>query len=323
MYKIVTKIVFISIVLILILLLVFRNRLPFGKGNSSFATEPDREITRIEFSGHGGGLSLEKKSEKWIINEKYEARKSGILFILRILREMEIKSPVSETLFKSEISDKRIEPIKVKVYEHRKLLKSFLVYKTSSNTYGNIMKIREMSKPFIVSVPGYDGDIGSAFTLNELFWQPYTVFNLLPSEIRSVNFENTADTSASFIITGKNHHFALSAPERELAGWDSTLVIRYLSYFAWIPFENWALELSGEEKKVIESQHPLYKISVTTSTGKLLTLTLWEKMKEDQGTMTKDSDRLLGRTQESNEFFVIRYFDIDPLLKRRSYFFPE
>ena len=89
---------------------------------------------------------------------------------------------------KSEISDKGIEPVKVKVYEKRKLIKSFLVYKTPSNSYGNIMKIREGSKPFIVYVPGYEGDIGSAFTLNELFWQPYTVFNLLPSEIAISKF---------------------------------------------------------------------------------------------------------------------------------------
>jgi len=45
-----------------------------------------------------------------------------------------------------------------------------------------MMKIKGGSKPFIVCVPGYEGDIGSGFSLNELFWQPYAVFNLLPSE---------------------------------------------------------------------------------------------------------------------------------------------
>ena len=156
----------------------------------------------------------------------------------------------------------------MKVYEDRKLIKSFLVYKTSSNSYGNIMKIRERSKPFIVYVPGYEGDIGSAFTLNELFWQPYTVFNLLPSEIESVKFENIADTSSSFSIINRNHHFALSDLNRELTGWDSTLVTRYLSYFTWIPFETWALDMRDEEKKMVESQQPLYRITVTTPSGK-------------------------------------------------------
>jgi hypothetical protein len=323
MYKLGFRGALLAIAVLLFIFLLFRNRLPFGEGNSSFACEPGKEISRIEFSGHGGKLSLNKNGENWIINEKTEARKSGILFILRILREIEIKSPVSAELFKTEITDKGVEPVKIKVYAKRKLIKSFLVYKTPSNRYGNIMKIREGAKPFIVCVPGYDGDIGSAFTLNELFWQPYTVFNLLPSEIESVSFENLSDSASSFSITAKNNHFTLSGMNRELTGWDSTLVSRYLSYFAWIPFEKWALEMGENEKKMVESQQPLFRITVTTSAGKKSLLTLWEKLNDDHGSMVKDSDRLLGRTQTSDEFFVMRYFDIDPLLKKRAYFFPE
>jgi hypothetical protein len=181
----------------------------------------------------------------------------------------------------------------------------------------------ERAKPFIVYVPGYDGDIGSAFTLSELFWKPYTVFNLLPSEIDSVKLENLADTSSSFLIISGNHHLALSDLNSELSGFDSTLVARYLSYFAWIPFEKWAPEMGDEAKKMVESQQPLYRITVTTPSGKKIILTLWEKMMEGKGDKTKDSDRLFGRTQAGDDFFIMRYFDIDPLLKKRSYFFPE
>jgi hypothetical protein len=323
MYKIVFRGLLIALALILILLLVFRNRLPFGGKNSSFGSDPQKEITRIELSESGKKLSLEKKGENWIINGKTEARKSGILFIIRILREMEIKSPVSSDLFRSEITDKGIDPVKIRVFNERKLIKSFLVYKTRSNGYGNIMKIRERSKPFIVCVPGFDGDIGSAFTLNELFWQPYTVFNFLPSEIESVNLENLVDPSASFVITAQNHHYTISSGGIEISGWDSALVTRYLSYFAWIPFEKWALDMSDQEKNIVGSRQPLYRITISTPAGKKLILTLWEKIKVEEGTVTTDSDRLLGRTQASDEFFIMRFFDIDPLLKKKSYFFPE
>lgn len=323
MYKIVVRVLLIALAITIILLLVFRNRLPYGGRNSSFGSDPQKEITRIEFSESGKKLSLEKKGESWVINGRGEARKSGIMFIIRVLREMEIKSPVSSDLFRAEITDKGIDPVKIRVFGERKLLKSFIVYKTSSNRYGNIMKIRERSKPFIVCVPGYESDIGSAFTLNELFWQPYTVFNLLPSEIESVNLENNVDPSASFKITAQNHHFVLTSGGLEISGWDSTLVTRYLSYFAWIPFEKWAPEMSVEEKKLVGASQPLYRITVTTSAGKMLILTLWEKVLQEEGSVTKDSDRLLGRTQASDEFFVMRYFDIDPLLKKKSYFFPE
>jgi hypothetical protein len=323
MYKLIIRGLFLSIALILVLVLLFRNRLPFGKGNSSFAVEPAKEITRIEFSEKGAKLVLEQKGDKWLINGRSEARKNGVLFMMRVLREVKIKSPVSPELFKSEITDRGIEPVKIRVFKDRKLIRSLLVYKTSSNSYGNIMKIRERSKPFIVYIPGYDGDIGSVFTLDELFWEPYTVFNLLPSEIASVSFENLSDTSSSFTINCRNNVITLLSGSKPVTGWDSALVKRYLSYFAWIPFEKWELGMKEEEKRRIESQAPLYRITVNTSNGRKMVLSLWEKMKEEGGSVTGDSDRLLGKTQSDNEFFVMRYFDIDPLLKKRSYFFPE
>lgn len=318
--KVLVRSVFFIIVIGLILLILFRPKLPFGKNNSSFASEPREEITKIEFSEGGKRLNLEKKGENWLINGKSEVRKSGILFILRILKEIKIKSPISADLFGSEIIEKNVIPVKVKVYEKKRLLKSFLVYKTASNVFGNIMKIKESSKPFIVYVPGYEGDIGSGFTLNELFWQPYTVFNLLPSEISSVNLENFSDTASSFSIINRNHHYFLSGNASKMTGWDSSRVFRYISYFAWVPFESWALNIGETEKKSIEAKQPLYRISVDNITGKRSVLTLWGMLK---GTKEIDSDRLFGKTDEKDELFIIRYFDIDPLIKKRSYFFMQ
>lgn len=307
----------------LILLVLLKGRSPFGKDNSSFATDPKDEITRIEFSDGQKRLTLSKEDNQWLLNGKDETRKSGIVFILRVLTEIKIKSPVSDQLFNDDIIAENISPVKVKVYRKRKLLKSFLVYKTSSNLYGNIMKMRERSKPFIVYVPGYDLDIGSAFSLNELYWQPYTVFNLLPSEINSVELENNTDTTASFSISVKNHHYQLSDDSGDLSGWDSTLVTRYLSYFIRIPLESWVLNMSDAEKKSIESGKPLYRITVCSLSGDTTRLTLWEKMTGTGPDASKDSDRLYGKTQTIDELFIMRYFDIDPLLKKKSYFFPE
>ncbi len=323
MNKILIRSLFLFIVIGLVLMILLITRSPFGKTNSSFASEPKEEITRIEFTGEGRKLFLVKKGESWLINGKSEARKSGVLFILRILKEIKIKSSVSTELFAGEITGKNVGPIKVKVYEKSRLLKTFLVYKTRSNIYGNIMKIKESSKPFIVYVPGYEGDIGSGFMLNELFWQPYTVFNLLPSEIASVSLENLSDTKSSFTILNRDNHYLLSGAAGNLTGWDSSLVVRYISYFAWVPFESWALEIGEAEKKSIEAQQPLYRITINTTTGRKRVLTLWGMMTVKSGAKGIDSDRLLGKTEEKDEFFIMRYFDIDPLIKKISYFFPQ
>jgi hypothetical protein len=323
MNRIIVRIGLLSVAIALILFIILKNRSPFGKSNSSFLSEPDQQITKIEFSEGSRKLYLEKDKDTWLINGKTEARKSGVLFILRVLQEIRIKSPVSSELFKSEITDKGILPVRVKVFEKRKLLRSFLVYKTQSNIYGNIMKVNISSKPFIVSAPGYEGDIGSGFTLNELFWQTYTIFNLMPSEIALVRLENMSDTASSFSIVNNNHHYILSDMSQELIGWDSAMVTRYLSYFARIPFESWALDLSEDQVKNIESQRPLYKLTVETVRQKKIILTMWERTKDENGVKSVDTDRMFGKTQERNEIFIIRYFDIDPLLKKLSYFYRE
>jgi len=309
------------VILTLLLLLLFRNRSPFGKNNTSFASEPKKEITKIQFLQGKERLTLEKAGDEWILNGRAEARKSGVLFILRVLKDIKIKSPVSYELFESEIIAKNVDPVKVMVFEKRKIIKSFYVYKTASNAYGNIMKTGAGSKPFIVYMPGFEGDIGSGFTLNELFWQPYTVFNLLPSEIASVDFENLTDTVNSFTIKNKNKIYSFSDRANNISGWDTALVTRYLSYFTRIPFESWLTELNETEKSEIKSEKPLYRITVNTISGSEIVLSLWEKTTGDSGSQQKDSDRLIGKTNNHDEFFIIRYFDIDPLLKKRSYFF--
>jgi hypothetical protein len=307
----------------ILVIILLRTRSPFGKSNSEFSSAPVNGITKIEFSQDGNNISLEKNGEKWFVNGEAEARKGGINFIIRILTEAKIKSPVSPEIFKAEITDRNIAPVVVKVYEERKLLKSFRVYKTSSNGYGNIMKIKESSKPFIVHVPGYEVNIGSAFTLKEQYWHPYTIFNLLPSEISSVRFENLQDTASSFSIAKKNKIYSLSGNKTELSGWDPGLIIRYISYFTFIPFESWALDLSSDEISSFQQKDPLYRITVVSAEGKTTVLSLWQKIKTEDGKQTVDTDRLLGKTRESDDFFIVRYFDIDPVLKKRSYFFAD
>ena len=323
MNKLIVRYLFIFIALGAILLFLLRGRIPFGKNNSSFAIDPDVQITGIDlFQGHKR-LSLEKSGEKWLINKKDEARKNAVLFMLRTLREIKIKSPVSAEIFDNEVIKKQIDPVMVNIYEKRKLVKSFFVYKTGSNIYGNIMKMKVSSKPFIVYIPGYEDNIGSHFIVNDLFWKPYMVINLLPSQITSVKLENLADPSSSFIISCSKTEIQLNDLKKNISGWDTLNVKRYLTYFTGIPFETWAFDLTENEKKGIESGSPLYRITVKKSNGEEIILTIWEKWNDYNNAKKKDTDRVWAKTNSKDEIFIMRYFDLDPILKKRSYFLNE
>lgn len=308
---------------LILFLYLLKERSPFGSRNTSFAVSPKNEITAIEFSDGTRKLYLEKNGDDWIVNKSYETRKSSILFILKILTEMEIKSPVTSELFKNEIIEKEVKPVRVKVSEKGRTLRTFLIYKTPSNIYGNIMKMREGSKPYIVNVPGSEIDIGAAFTMNELFWQPYTIFNLLPSEISSVTLISSADSSASFKILKRDHRLHLLSLSEELTGWDTSRVTRYISYFTHVPFESWAFDLSAAEKNDILKEKPLYTIILELEQSESVVVTLWERSIDEDDIMKTDTDRLWGNKNQNEELFVVRYVDIDPLLKKLTYFFPQ
>jgi len=317
MNKIVLRNTVISVMLIVLLFFVvmLSNRSPYGKNQSSFAAVPKKEITRIELIENENRLILVRKDGNWLVNGEYEARRSAVLFILRILQEMRIKSPVSSGMFSEQIAGKGITPVKVRVYEESRVLKSFLVYKTGSNIYGNIMKMSERSRPFIVYVPGFEEEIGSFFIADRLFWQPFTLFNLLPSEISSVKVENPHDTASSFKINRKDDRYLLSGDE----GWDPSAVRRYISYFTYVPFETWAADLSDDMKERIMAGDPFSIITVVRSAGEEIVLKMWQRT--DDGSGARDSDRLWGKLNTGDELFIVRYFDIDPLLKKRSYFY--
>ncbi len=321
--KIVLKNILLSALLLLLLVTLFiiRNRSPFGKNQSSFSTGPGRKITRIELLQDTNKVVLELNGNDWKVNGDHEASNITISSILNVLEEMKIKSPVSPDIFGKEVTGKGIMPVKVRVFENSRLLKSFYVFRTGANIYGNIMKLRPKAKPFIVCIPGFESDIGSIFNPDELYWQPYLVFNLLPSEISSVSLENFRDPKSSFKITNSAGKPELSDPDASQGRWDSLRIRRYLSYFTLVPFESWAPDLSESEELRIKAVPPLYRITVMKADGNEISLTLWGKLLDDG--VTSDSDRLWAKTGERDRLFIIRYFDIDPLLKKKSYFFKE
>ena len=306
---------------IIVILLYGIRRSPFGRDNTSFAVKEGTDITGIDLIQGEKKVILRKEDNEWRLNSTLEVRKSAVQFITRTLREMRIKSPVSAEMFRSEIADKKIEPVRVNVYERRRVVRSFYVYKTGANIYGNIMKIRPSSGPFIVYLPGYEDNIGSHFVVNELFWQTFDVFRLLPSQIESVELRNFIDRESSFTVRNSGEIFSVYDSNGPVTGCDPAKVKRYISYFVNVSFESWAFDLDEEQKREILASEPLYNVVVIKADGGTIKLTVWEKWKYENGEKVKDSDRVWGETNDGKGVFVMRYFDLDPVIKKKSYFF--
>lgn len=308
-------------IVLIVLLIKTGGKGSFSNVNTAFAVPEGEEITKIEMTQEHENLTLVLRDNVWYVNNSGEARKSAVSFLIQTLKEIEIKSPVSDDLFRTEILGKNKAPVTVKVWSGKRLVKRILVYKTESNTYGNIMKLGEKKKPFIVSIPGYEGAIGSNFNMNELFWIPFNIFNLTPDEIASVEVNYSATPDESFVV----YNYSVSKPDEaervDIEGFDSAKVKRYLSYYTWVPFETWDYESGKGESDSITSGLPMATIVVTLTSGGKERLDIWERSINQGESKIVDTDRAWGKKNDGNNLFIVRYFDIDPLLRRRSYFF--
>jgi hypothetical protein len=317
------KIIAWVILALLLAVLYIGHRGSFSRRNTSFAVTDDADITLIDMRQGDRRVVLRKSKDGWLVNEAGEARGSAVSFLLQTLREIVIKSPVSEELYYSEVVETGIEPVRVRAMSGRKLLTSFLIWKTESNIYGNIAKRSQKSKPFILYIPGYEGSIGSGFTLNELFWKPYNIFSLNPGQIASVEVSYTDRPNDSFVV---HNPFADELPpgmKPGIEGYDTAMVRRYISYFLWVSFENWAFDVGVEETASIVAGEPEAEITVVLADGRSEVVTIWERRIEQEGEIVVDLDRVWGRKGDGQPLFVARYFDLDPLLRKKSYFFPS
>ncbi len=296
-----------------LLYFLFRDHIPFGKSNTEFAVSSGTVITRIDLISGRNKVILRQKGDTWTVNNDSEARKSAVFFILKALKELKIKSPVTAGVFRSEVIDRKTEPVRVVAYHNRRPVKSFYVYRTSSNLYGNIMKVKSGSKPYIVYIPGYEDNIGSFFIAQEDFWVPFTAFKILPSEIESIELQNIKEPGESFRLIRGGNRFMIEGIES-----DSAKVMRYVSYFTSVSFESWA-DPVGDGQKKVEDTEPLYRIKVKQKVSGEEVLTVWERRSQSDSLKT-DTDRVWAEKNNGKGLFVMRYFDLDPLIKKRSYF---
>jgi hypothetical protein len=79
--------------------------------------------------------------------------------------------------------------------------------------------------------------------------------------------------------------------------------------------------LSTHDKELLAANNSLYKITVISSEGTKTILSLWPAIKIENNEQFIDTDKLIGSFESSNDYFIVRYFDIDPVLKKRAYFF--
>lgn len=315
MRRLVLTTALIAAVAVLAVLLVIRTR--GGAGDSVFSTGTGSDITKVTLERPDVKVILENRKGEWVLNRSGKARMPAVMLLLATLEEMNPRSAVSADIFNRLSSGRHDEPVKVTAFAGRKRVTSFWVYHFSEPGFSSVLKRSAGAKPYLVYLPGYDFDPGMVFTTDEDYWKPFTLFEIMPSAIKEVMMKYSSDSGRSFTIVNEKGSVSLTGSD----AFDTVAVKRYLSYFVKIPFESLAEGLSREEEQTIISGTSLFSLSVITVDGERHVLTGWRRSGINDSSGEPDTDRLWGRLDDG-PLVVMRYLDIDPVLKKRSYFLP-
>ncbi len=296
----------------------------FSARHTGFAVE-SADITSIEMSRGEESITLTLDNGTWLVNGVDEARQGAVNLLLKTVGTMEIKSPVSEDHFTEHITQKGIEPVRVRIFSGRRVIRSFLVYSTGSNQYGNIMRKGKGRSAFILTVPGYQWQIASHFNMDKRFWLPLSLFSIDPLTISAVSVDYRDSPDDSFLIVSGGTEMAdtLFDHPRLLRDVERRVADRYFSYFMWVPIERYDLNLSAQEAMEIRDSSPTAVITVILRDGDVREVKLWDIYTGEGDERRRDPYRVRGVTDQRDDLFIVRYFDLDPLLRRRSYFTRE
>lgn len=316
------RLVLVSLVLLITVVLVFRVRTPFGKSNSNFAISWTDEIASIEIKEGDRTLLLNRDAGEWFVNNTFKARSSAIDFILKTIEAIEIKSPVSELLFDDLCNNSDCDPVLVTIRGKRRTI-TYFIYRSSDSSYETIMRRTLKSKPFFVSLPGYDYDPGSHFISDERFWMPYHIFNLNPDKIKSIKLgykDPVMDDISIRVDIDRVELLVKGKPETRAK---QEKLRRYISYFTFVPFETWVFDLDIKMKSELLRTEPEIEFIVVLEDDMQLIIRLWNKSILTPEGIMPDTDRLYGTLNGGSEIFVAKYFDLDPLIKTVEYFISD
>lgn len=291
----------------------------YRKREAEFRIHKPENITRMTFSRGEESLVFEKEDGRWQHAGGEELRQEALELFLRCLSDIEVKSPVNESYLESCCSDTR--PVEVSLYQKVRKVQSFQVYPTRENIYGNVLRKKADRKPFITWVPWYtEKDLSDLLCMEPSFWRPDLLFDLHPADIREVKIHRPGKTGFTLQVM-EDGDFSFKAEGGETAAVDTAAVMRYLTWFRYVPVQNWGLEQQQEEGLFYQSDSLLARLEVYTQNDSL-SVSFYPLFRDRENGAVKDMDRLAVEVRKKGYSgpACLNYFDVDPILQEAGYF---
>lgn len=267
-------------------------------------------------------ISIKKKpnTNDWFINNKYEANKKSIKKLMQTLTEVKISNPVLK---------KNIDSIKNLIKSYAKTiiilnnkndtLKKIYIADYKNDTKGTYALADNNNLPYIISIPGLEKDLNQRYNLNPLYWINPEIFTYQPHEIKEIEIKylNKEKTSYRIEINEDAPKIFSYKKHKYLENININKIGSYLSYFMNVKFSDFNTLIDGKSDSLKNSKAD-YSIFVKDIYNKTKEVDLY-RIKISETPKKYDFNKLYAIINKE-DIVVVKYFDIDLILKDISYF---
>ena len=329
------KIFLLAILIIATLTLFFLNKndTTFSEELSDFAVEDTASIQKVFFADkHGNSVTVSRDSGKWLVDDKFEVRPEAIEYLLKTIKDIEVKHPVSNSLHDKIIKNLASSAVKVEIFTDNVDIahKTYYVGGEAKDLIGSFMLLENSSRAFVVYIPGFNGFLAPRYTIDGTtvasdLWRDRTIFSYNSNDIKTISVINHEDANQSFKMHRQDKFYSFTKN-------NITKVIpesqgqEYFNLFKSVKCEGFMNDFS--KKDSIFNSTPYYTVRISDTNGKMDSILAYHKepkredyMQENGQKLEYDVDRMYAKF--NSDLVLIQFYVFDKILLRTPLFSVE
>ncbi|MGD1846531.1 MAG: DUF4340 domain-containing protein [Salibacteraceae bacterium] len=291
---------------------------------SDFSIQDTSSVTKVFLADKAGNTILLERQEEgfWSLNEKYEARTDYLVELLKTMKKLKVKSPVSKSAYNNILKNMAGNSTKVEVFQGGNTpSKVYYVGSANQSHSGTYMLLEGAKVPFLMHIPGFKGYLGPKYSTSENEWRNKAIFRYGRGTIASVKVEHLKAPEKSFeIALREDNTIGLTAliSGQQINNVDTAAALAYLTAYKKVYFESFEETKDNQFIDSVALSDPEIVYTVTDREGNSKTVKTFLKPAKNDATdmegnpIDHDLDRLYALVNDK-QFVVIQYHVFDNL----------
>ncbi len=177
------------------------------KDDRDFAIADTSAVQKIFITDKGHRqILLTREKSGWKVNGKYFVRRDAIQLLLAGIHDVRVNRPVSIKEHNNVVMEMASQAKKVEIFTNEnEPIKTYYVGGVVKDYEGNFFLMDGSSQPYVVEIPGFNGEVSVRYILAERDWRSRNLTHLIPAEIKKVSVQYFDERkSESYSIEAKN-----------------------------------------------------------------------------------------------------------------------